>query len=162
MLLGSDFTFGETSTRSLYQDNGQTGHVGEVINDYVSLINLNSILRKHMKDAPLNCDRNGKLQQRCWLTLLYQAVGRGGEIKHQDFTEWMWHPRYEVIDIGLTELKLLEKYSMPMVPHRNHFLNDFYHCLGSFWAVERGLFRLDGEDESVISTFFGSGPSCLA
>jgi hypothetical protein len=131
------------------QDNRHTGHVGEVINDYVLLINLNSILRKHMKDASLNCDGNGKLQKRCWLALLYQGVRRDGEIKHQYFTEWMWHPRYEVIKIGWTELKLLEKYSMPMVPHHNHFLNDFYYCLGSFWAVEHGLFRSDGEDKSA-------------
>jgi hypothetical protein len=61
-------------------------------------------------------------------------------------------PMYEALDIGWTELKLLEKYAMPMVPHRNHFLNDFYHRLASFWAVERGLFRSD-EDERAIANF---------
>jgi hypothetical protein len=106
-----------------------------------------------MKDAVLNCNRSGKLQQRCWLTILYQAVGLGGEIKRQDFVEWMWHPTFEVINIGWTEMKQLEKYAMPMVPHRNHFLNDVYHSLGSFWAVERGLFRADDPDARAIANF---------
>jgi hypothetical protein len=106
-----------------------------------------------MNDAVLDCNRSGKLQQRCWLAFLYQAVGWGGKIKRQDFTEWMWNPKYEVIDIGWTELKILEKYAMPMVPHRNHFLNNFYHCLRSFWAVERGLFRSDDQDDHAIANF---------
>jgi hypothetical protein len=40
-----------------------------------------------------------------------------------------------------------------MVPHRNHYLSDFYHCLGSFWAVERGLFRSDDGDDQAIANF---------
>jgi hypothetical protein len=152
MRLGTEYTFGATSCQPLYEDNGFTGNCGPNITDFISLIDINSITRKLMKDAVINCDRNGKLQQRCWLALLYQAVGRGGEIKHQDFTEWMWHPKYEVIDIGWTELKLLEKYAMPMVPHRHNFLNDFYHCLGSFWMVERGLFRSNDPDERAIAS----------
>jgi hypothetical protein len=54
-----------------------------------------------------------------------------------------------VIDIGWTEMK----YAMPMVPHCNHFLNDFYHSLCSFWAVERGLFRADDPDAHTDATF---------
>ena len=44
-LLGSEFTFGETSTRSLYQYNRNENSGELVINDYVSAINLYSILR---------------------------------------------------------------------------------------------------------------------
>jgi hypothetical protein len=101
--LGSDYTFGETSTRTLYQDNGYSHIDREVINDYVSLIDLNMILRKLMKDAVLNSNQSGKLQQRCWLAILYQAIGRGGEIKRQDLTEWMYHPKFETVDIQWTE-----------------------------------------------------------
>ena len=36
-----------------------------------------------------------------------------------------------------------------MVPHRNHFLDNFYHCLASFWAVEHGLFWSDGDDRAI-------------
>jgi hypothetical protein len=109
-----------------------------------------------MKEAVLDCDRNGKLQQQCWLSILHQAVGRGGEIKLQDLAKWMWHPKYEVLDIGWSELKLLEKYAMPIVPHKKHFINDFYHCLGSFWSIERGLFR-SGSDQCSIGNFHSLG-----
>ena len=106
-----------------------------------------------MNDAPLNCNRGGKLQHRWWLAILYQAVGRGGKIKLQDFTEWTWNPTYEALDIGWNELKLIEKYPIPVVLYRNNLLNGFYHCLDSFWAAEHGLFRSDG-DEYAIMIFF--------
>ena len=93
-----------------------------------------------MNNVSLDCNQGGKLQQRCWLAILYQAVGRGGKIKCQDFTDWMLHQTYEALNMGWTDLKLLENYSMPMVPHHNNFLNNFYHCLASFWAVELVLF----------------------
>jgi hypothetical protein len=113
MHLGSEYIFGETATRSLYGDNGYSSVAGAdgAINDYVSLIDLQTIRHKLMKDAILYCNRNGKLQQRYWIYFMYQAVGRGGnKVKFQDFTEWMWHPKYEALDIGWPELKLLEKY----------------------------------------------------
>jgi hypothetical protein len=68
----------------------------------------------------------------------------------------MWHSTYEALDIGWTELKLLEKYAMmPMIPQHNYFLNDFYHCcLASFWAVERGLFRSDGDERTIANFLF--------
>jgi hypothetical protein len=131
--LGSEYIFGV---------NGNSNVGQAVINDYVSMIDhLATILRKLLKDARLDCNQNGKLQQRCWITVLFLAIGRGGEIKFQDFNDWMWHPKYEVLNIGWTELKLMEKYAMSMVPHRNHYLMDCFHCLGSFWSVERSLFR---------------------
>jgi hypothetical protein len=52
MLLGSDYTFGDTTSRPLYADNGLTSNDGEAaINDYVSLIDLKCIQRKLMKDV---------------------------------------------------------------------------------------------------------------
>ena len=36
-----------------------------------------------------------------------------------------------------------------MVPHRNHFLSNFYHCLASFWEVERGLCLSDGDKRAI-------------
>jgi len=122
------------------------------VNDYISLIDLRYILMKLMHEASIGCDRNGKLQQRCWLIFAYQAVGRGGEIKFQDYNDWMWHPKYEIVDIGWTELKLLTKYAMAMVPHKNHFFMDWYHGLGSYWSVEQGLHRSSG-DRQIIGNY---------
>ena len=100
------------------------------------MIKLYSILQQNMNDAFLDCNQGGKLQQRCWLAILYQMVGRGSEIKGQDFTKWMYHPTYKALDIGWKDLKLFNNYSMRLVPHRNHFLKTLYHCITSFWAVD--------------------------
>lgn len=145
MRLGSDFVFGESYTRPLYckttlvQQNHDTVQLKN--HDFSSIIDLPMVCKKLMQDATLSCNHNGPLQQRCWLIFTFQAVGRGGEVKFQNFKEWEWHSRYEVLDIVWTELKLLEKYSMPMVPHKMHYICDFYHCLASFWSVENGLWR---------------------
>lgn len=92
MCLGSDFTFGDTTVRPLYSDNGN-GPVAEGPGapeiEYVSKIDLYSILHKQMKDSNLHTHENGTLQQRCWIVILFNAVGRGGEIKFQDFSDWM-------------------------------------------------------------------------
>ena len=151
--LGSEYIFGETTTQPLYEDNRlQLKRDDAEIGDFLQQIDLLSILHRLFDDAILNCNREGKLQQRCWLILLYYAIGRGGEIKLQDFNDWMYHPRFEVTDICWTEMKLLAKYAMAMVPHKKHYLADFYHAFGSFWAVERGLFR-SSEDELAIGNY---------
>ena len=161
--LGSEFTFGDTTTQPLYQDNQLTARTGideDSIGCYLQKIDLLSILRKLFRDAVLQCNREGKLQQRCWLIFLHYAVGRGGEIKLNDYNDWMWHPCFEVTDIGWAELKLLQKYAMAMVPHRCHFLLDFYHALGCFWSVERGLFRAGNDELAIANYVFPDLHSC--
>jgi hypothetical protein len=73
-------------TCPLYKDNQSStnpGADGELITDYLSLIDLNSILRKLMKEVVLDCGRNGKLQHGCWLSILHQVIGKGEKIKLQ-------------------------------------------------------------------------------
>jgi hypothetical protein len=59
MHLGSEYTFGETSVRPLYSDNEAVGYDLTAIHDYVSVIDLHSILLRLMKDAKISCDRDG-------------------------------------------------------------------------------------------------------
>jgi hypothetical protein len=141
--VGSEFTFGKTTVCPLYLNNqfiGCGSHGDLHINDFILAIDLNNIVGCLMKEAKLDCNREGKLQHQAWLTTLFAAVGHGGEIKFVDTANWMWHPRYEVTDIGWMELKMREKHAMPMVPHKEHYHADFYHAVGSYWAVEGGLF----------------------
>ena len=83
------------------------------------------------------------MQQRCWLGISNSAVGHGGEIKFQDYKDWMWHPMLQVVDIKWTEMKRLARYAMPMVPRKCGWELDFYHQLASYFAVENGLHRSD-------------------
>jgi hypothetical protein len=157
--LGSEFTFGETMVRSLYSDNEFVGYGdarGDLaINDYMSIIDLMSINRKLMNDATiLGNNKEGKLQKRAWLATTYMAVGRGGESKFVDTADWTWHPRYEIFDTQWTELKTMEKYAMPVVPDKKHFLPDFFHSVGSFWSVEDGLYRDENDpDQAAIASY---------
>ena len=118
MHLGSKFTFCETAVRPLHSDNGAAGFDLPTTHDFVSVIDLQSVLKSLFHDAVLHCDREGKLQQRAWLSTLCSTVGRGGKVKFQDYGDWMWHPKYEVTDAGWTELKLTKMHAMPMAPHK--------------------------------------------
>ena len=115
--LGSDFNFGKTTVRSLFSDNKFVGfdlNIKMIIIDYVSMIYLKFIPKRLLKEATIQCDKEGK-KERSWCITAYEAVGRGGEIKFNDTDEWIWHPRFEVPDIGWTELKTKEKYVMQIV-----------------------------------------------
>jgi len=151
--LGSDFIWGDTSTRTIFDDNGN-GAVkdGDAIDDYVSVLDLYNVARKLLRKSDLATNRNGPLQQRCWFAFLFHAAARGGEIKLQDYLDWVFHAKVDILDITWTEMKVLEKYSMPMVPHLQNFLLDIYHCLGSWWAVENGLFRAQDADSRAHAT----------
>ena len=102
---------------------------------------MKSMLKKLMKDAimgPINPTDAGPLQKRAWLSILYNAVGRSGELKYIDTANWMWHYRYQVIDILWSEMKTNTVQAMPMFADRQQYLLCFYHSLGSFWSVEGG------------------------
>ena len=153
--LKSDYTFGETMTRPLYSTNNYIGLTADdaAINDLVSLIDLCYILKHLLRGATYHFTPGGegKLQQRAWIAITFLAMGRGGEIKFTDTADMMYHPRVEVTDLPWSESKTLNKYAMPMIPNKDNYLYDFYHCLGSFWAVEGGLFR--NENERNIQSF---------
>jgi hypothetical protein len=157
--LGSEFTFGETIVRSLYSDNEFVGYGDSrgnlASNDYISVIDLMSINRKLMNDATiLGNNKEGKLQKRAWLATTYMAVGRGGESTFVDTADWTWHPRYEILDTQWTELKTMEKYAMPVVPDKKHFLPDFFHSVGSFWSVDDGLYRDENDPDQAAIAFY--------
>ena len=150
LTISGDVIFGDTKTRPLYMDNGN-GLLQDdsLIQDYIGYIDLKYILRKLVCGASIS--GNQKLQQRCWLGITNSAIGRGGEIKFQDYNEWLWHPKFEVTDIRWTELKRLAAYAMPMVPHKaGGWELDFYHQLACYYAIENGLHRSEKEIEDGL------------
>jgi hypothetical protein len=76
---------------------------------------------------------------------MYSAAGRGGEVKFVNTQDWMHHGRFGCTDTVWTESKTLHKYSMPMVPNKSDYTYDFYHCLGSYFMCEDGLYRLPSD-----------------
>ena len=83
--------------------------------------------------------------------MTYMAVGRGGEVKFNDTSEWMHHPPFGCTDVKWIESKTVSKQAMPMFSNKSSWLTDFFHCAGSYWAVEDGLFRTP--EHNGIQTF---------
>jgi hypothetical protein len=99
-------------------------------------VDLKAVLRSLMQKARAGDTINGNLQRRCWLVATYHAMGRGGEIKFQNYADWVFDPRFEVTNIHWKELKKLASYAMPMMADMDGYECYFYHALGSFWLVE--------------------------
>eukprot|EP00187_Rhodella_violacea_P014571 CAMPEP_0184709428 /NCGR_PEP_ID=MMETSP0314-20130426/580_1 /TAXON_ID=38298 /ORGANISM="Rhodella maculata, Strain CCMP 736" /LENGTH=814 /DNA_ID=CAMNT_0027171133 /DNA_START=237 /DNA_END=2681 /DNA_ORIENTATION=- len=85
----------------------------------------------------------GPLQKRLWLIACAQAVGRPGEIKFTRFDEMSWDPFFEAPDMVWTELKTRLQHSMLAGPTKEDYSFDWYHALGSFFAVEHGATRTE-------------------
>jgi len=150
-----DIVFGDTTVNPLYRGREKTinslgtsadetmwyleGNQNPIINDWVSLVDMRSICKELMRSARTLNNKN--FQYRAWIVISYVAAGRGGEIKFLNFAEWKYYPYIEVLDIRWTEIKVLAKYAMGLVPDRSTYLLDPYHALACYFAIERGLFR---------------------
>jgi hypothetical protein len=163
-----DIVFGDTTTHPIYrnatadqdpendwqlEDNDEAGGAGGKVPkvvDYISLVDLKFICKKLLRESTF---QSTNLQSRAILITLWMAAGRGGEVKFVDFSEWQYHPKLGVTDIGWTELKVLEKYSMPMIPDREGFWLDTFHAWGCYWAVEKGLYRNESAKISGHSNY---------
>ena len=84
---------------------------------------------------------------------IYNSVGRGGKIKFQQYSDWIWDARFEITDTTWHETKTLQHYSMPMVPDCKGYACYWYHSLGSFYAVEHGLYCSE-QKNSVLDFVF--------
>ena len=93
----------------------------------------------------------GNFEKRAQLVTVFHGVGRGGEIKFLQYPEMMWDYRYELVDTGWFESKNLESYAMAMISDRSGYACDWYHSLGSYYAVENGLFR--NKDKVKVADF---------
>ena len=94
-------------------------------------------------------------QNRLMKVINYLAAGRGGEIKFQDYSQWIYDWCLELTDIRWSEAKTLTHYAMPMVPDACCYSTDFYHALGCYWAVSKGLLRFQEHmDNGTVSAVF--------
>jgi hypothetical protein len=156
--IGSSDGFGGTNTRCLYKQNSKDPKLYEfgrdaVFNDWVSKCDLTCVLRSLMKKARRGTTTDGPLQRRCWLVLTYHAMGRGGEVKFQNYADWVFDPRFQITDIHWKEMKKLATYAMPMMADLDGYECCFYHALGSFWLAESGLYRQSIESASAQFVF---------
>ena len=93
--------------------------------DYWKTIDLKSILRRLVSKGKLQ-PHNDSMQERCWLGITAECIGRGGEIKFQSYNDWEYDHKLNVTDIVWKDSKVSNKYSMPMLPDAKWDFN-FYH-----------------------------------
>jgi hypothetical protein len=83
---------------------------------------------------------DNKLDQRCWEGMSSNCIGRGGEIKFQDYNDWKFDYRLSVTDKKWSEEKNISSHAMSMIPDsRWEFC--WYHQMGSYFAVENCLWQ---------------------
>lgn len=85
--IGSDYYFGDTEVWPIYSTNNYLPPPTTEYNDYVSLIDLQFILKKlitNAKPAGNGVVEDGPLQRRAMILMTFVCVARGGEVKFID------------------------------------------------------------------------------
>ena len=154
--IGSDFVFGDQDIQPIYSSNEYTPPPTQC-NDFVSLIDLQYILKKLIGDAKpggKGAIDDGPLQRRAIIALTFVCVARGGEVKFIDTTRFMYHSRLGCTDFVWTEMKTTNRYSMPVFPNKSTYESDVYHALGSWFLCEDGLHRSPCEQQGFGTFLF--------
>ena len=113
--LGSEYICGSGDIRPLYyspldfntrllSEEGADEAEETDINKIVSKIGLEYVLKRLVEQAADGYAKDGPLQKRAMLALLYNAVGRPGEVKFVDSAVWKYHSRFQVLDIVWAEM----------------------------------------------------------
>ena len=72
----------------------------------------------------------------------FDACGRGGEVKFQNYNDWRFDHLLQVVDAPWQETKILDCYSRAGLSD-DDWLFDFYVQKGAFYMCEKGLYRTD-------------------
>ena len=75
-------------------------------------------------------------------------MGRPGEIRFLNYTDWQFHHALCILNIWWSEMKRLRKSAMPMIPDYSSFLFDIYFVLGCYYCVSGGLMRSESQKQS--------------
>jgi hypothetical protein len=151
--IGSEYILADNDIQPIYSSNQYTPPPTQ-IQDYVSLIDLQYILKKLIKDAKpggRGVVDDGPLQRRALIALTFMCVAWGGEVKFIDTNRFMYHPMLGCLDLVWTELKTTNRYSMPVFPNKSTYESDVFHCLGGWFLCEDGLHR--SHNEQGFETF---------
>ena len=77
-----------------------------------------------------------------WVYDIFDACGRGGEVKFQNYNDWRFDYLLQVVDAPWQETKVLDCYARACLPD-DDWLFDFYVMKGAFYMCELGLFRTE-------------------
>lgn len=159
---GGDFTFGTEDIRPLYRDLG-CGYEGDENPDYewdkdehpMSHCDLKAIMINLLKKAN---KQNGNLEMAAMIIATSRGVGRGGEVKFQNYNDWNFDFFMKLLDTKWRESKNSTLYASPRVPD-DEFPFDFFLFHGAF-GLENAFVRTteqvrDGQERHVYPSLHG-------
>jgi hypothetical protein len=101
-------------------------------------VDLESICKSMIAGNVANCYR-----ERAKLVLTALAVGRGGEVAFLRYDLFWWDDIYLCPEVIWSQLKTTMQQPLYLQGYCDGYLCDIYHSMGSYFAIEDGLFRLD-------------------
>ena len=133
LLNTGDELFEGWDTMPLYRDlsNGRYG-----VNPYAQC-DLKRIMLNIFKTAAKG---NKKHEEGAWIITTWDAIGRPGEVKFIEFSDWSYDYLLKCVDTLWKESKTLTKYTMPRFTDE-FFGFDWYCVLGGYFMCEQGLYR---------------------
>lgn len=148
-------TFGQEAKLPLYR-NARHGDAETTAAPphWMHLINVEEVAKNMLRDTKIGDVANCLASKRLAVVLTKHGVGRGGEVKYLDTSQWTYDSYLMAMDTTWTEQKTLQRYSCPFVPNKDGPYSDVFHALGSFITVERGLYRQQSDDADD-----GKGPN---
>lgn len=138
-----DDTFGHESKIGLYREARHGSKIGFAPH-WTALTNCDEICKNMMMHTKGGDTYNNLTAKRAALVITKHAVGRGGESKHLNITNFQYNPHLDCLDPTWTEQKTLSLYSCPLVPNKYGWPTDVYHALGCYFACGNGLYRETG------------------
>jgi hypothetical protein len=101
-------------------------------------VDLESICKSMIAGDVTDCYR-----ERAKLVLTALAVGRGGEVAFLRYDLFWWDDIYLCPEVIWARLKTTMQQPIYLQGCCDGYLCDIYHSMGSYFALEDGLFRLD-------------------
>jgi hypothetical protein len=121
--------------------------------DFIEQIDLYSICESIMKSSTLSNENYVERSKLCHSTY---SMGRSSEVQQMRFSEMVWDPYVQVIDIGWREPKTKNSYGMS---HMNYHDPDFYeidneHAMACAFIADNGMLSREVDDDNRDYVFY--------
>ncbi len=135
-----DEVFGHPDVIPLYRDlRHRRGGKDDWPDDPRVMVDVRMILLSLWKKKETG-DQNMEFSNLVYDT--FDACGRGGEVKFQNYNDWRFDHLLQVVDAPWQETKILDCYSRAGLSD-DDWVFDFYVQKGAFYMCEKGLYRTE-------------------
>ena len=143
-----DEVFGRGDILPLYRDlrKVRSGPEDDWDDDPRAMVDVRMILVNLFRTKKPN---NNNMELANLIADTFDAAGRGGEVKFQNYNDWRHDYALEATDAPWHEAKVIDCYSRPGISD-DDWPFDFHAVKGAFYMCERGLHRTDAQKKRGI------------